>query len=113
MKADIWWDGRERSTKLTLLEPIDVEGWTVPAGYVSDGSSIPRAFWAWLDPLDARYVKVFVWHDWAYDEGIFPREHVDGMMRQYLVRAGMRRSQAAVIYWMVTLFGGSHYALCN
>lgn len=31
MKADIVWDGG--TTKVVLLEPIEVGGWQVPAGY--------------------------------------------------------------------------------
>lgn len=108
MNIDIWWDEREKSTKFTLLEPIDLDGWVVPAGYESDGASIPRWLWTWCSPFDARYIAIFTWHDWAYDEGI-DRHVADTIMMDLLLLAGMRRTQALAIYYAVRLFGESHF----
>lgn len=106
MKIDIHYDN---TTCFTLLEPVDVEGWTVPEGTVSDGASVPRFAWSWCNPLDARYIKIFTWHDWAYYRHIMTRLVVDRMMLYWLIRAGMRKSQAYTIYYAVRLFGAKHW----
>ena len=106
MKADIVWDGG--TTKVVLLEPIEVGGWEVPAGYESDGASVPRWLWPWCSPLDGRYVEIFVLHDWLYDNGI-DREIADTVMANLLVLAGTRWLQAYLIYRAVRAFGGSHH----
>ena len=106
MKADIVWDGG--TTKVVLLEPLNIGGWTVPVGYESDGGSIPRFAWSWCNPLDGRYVKIFVWHDCCYSQGI-DRAWADRTLRDKLILAGMRRTQAYAIYYAVRMFGGRHY----
>ena len=106
MKADIVWDGG--TTKVVLLEPISIGGWEVPAGYESDGASVPRWLWPWCSPLDGRYVEIFVLHDWLYDNGI-DREIADTVMANLLILAGMRWLQAYLIYRAVRAFGGSHH----
>lgn len=106
MKADIVWDGG--TTKVVLLEPISIGGWEVPAGYESDGASVPRWLWPWCSPLDGRYVEIFVLHDWLYDNGI-DREIADTVMANLLIFAGMRWLLAYLIYCGVRAFGGSHH----
>lgn len=107
MKADIVWDGG--TTKVVLLEPLNIGGWEVPEGYESDGASVPRWLWPWCNPLDGRYIKIFVLHDWMYDNGI-DRGIADKVMVNLLINAGMRKTQAYAIYSAVRVFGGSHYS---
>lgn len=106
MKADIVWDG---TTKVILLEPLNIDGWGVPAGYESDGASVPRWLWPWCSPLDGRYIQIFVLHDWMYDNGI-DRDIADTVMVNLLINAGMRKTQAYAIYSAVRVFGGRHYS---
>ena len=41
--------------------------YTVPAGFVSDGCSLPRVFWRIIgNPLQADWVEEAVLHDWLY-----------------------------------------------
>jgi hypothetical protein len=94
---------------VVLLEPVEVDEWTVPAGYISDGGSIPCWLWSWCNPLDGRYIKIFVLHDWMYDEGI-DRAVADRVMRNLLILAGMRKTQAYAIYYAVRVFGGCHHS---
>ena len=106
MKADIVWDGG--TTRVVLLEPLNIGGWEVPVGYESDGASGERWLWPWCSPLDGRYVEIFVLHDWLYDNGI-DREIADTVMANLLILAGMRWLQAYLIYCAVRAFGGIHY----
>ena len=109
MKADIIWDDDSETTMVILLEPIEVGGWTVPAGVASDGGSIPRFAWPWCSPLDGRYLHIYVLHDWCYLHGI-DRELADRTLLDLLILAGMRRTQAYAIYYAVRVFGGSHWS---
>ena len=106
MKADIVWDGG--TTFVVLLEPLNIDGWEVPAGYESDGASVPRWLWPWCSPLDGRYIQIFVLHDWMYDNGI-DRDIADTVMVNLLINAGMRKTQAYAIYGAVRVFGRGHY----
>lgn len=106
MKVDIIWDGG--TTKVVLLEPLNIDGWEVPAGYESDGASVPRWLWPWCSPLDGRYIQIFVLHDWCYLNGI-DRALADKTLLYLLINAGMRTTQAYAIYYAVRVFGGSHY----
>ena len=106
MKADIVWDGG--TTKVVLLEPLNIDGWEVQEGYESDGASVPRWLWPWCSPLDGRYIQIFVLHDWMYDNGI-GRDIADIVMVNLLINAGMRKTQAYAIYGAVRVFGGGHY----
>ena len=109
MKADIIWDEDSETTMVILLEPIEVGGWTVPAGVASDGGSIPRFAWPWCSPLDGRYLHIYVLHDWCYLNGI-DRELADRTLLDLLILAGMRRTQAYAIHCAVRVFGGSHWS---
>ena len=109
MKVDLYYSMQDDSTMLTLLDDIEVSGWTVPKGTVSNGASVPRAFWSYCSPLDGRYLDVFVWHDWAYAEHILPRKKIDILMRDLLITRGMSKSKSYTIYYAVRAFGDSHY----
>lgn len=110
MKADIIWDDDKETTMVVLLEPIEVGGWTVPAGFASDGGSIPRFAWSWCSPLDGRYVHIYVLHDWLFDTHVITRAQADRILLDLLILAGMRRSQAYTIYSAVRVFGGRRWS---
>ena len=110
MKADIIWDDDSETTMVILLEPIEVGGWTVPAGVASDGGSIPRFAWSWCSPLDGRYLHIYVLHDWLFETHFITRAQADRTLLDLLILAGMRRTQAYAIYCAVRVFGGSHWS---
>ena len=110
MKADIIWDDDSETTMVILLEPIEVGGWTVPAGVTSDGGSIPRFAWPWCSPLDGRYIHIFLLHDWLFETHFITRAQADRTLLDLLILAGMRRTQAYAIYCAVRVFGGSHWS---
>lgn len=109
MKIDLYYSSKDESTMFTLLESIDVDEWHIPEGTLSDGASVPSAFWSYCSPLDGRYLDVFAWHDWAYAEHILPRKIIDVLMRDMLIERGMSKTKANIIYYAVRAFGGSHY----
>lgn len=42
MKLELYWDREEKCTKFKLLEDVTVANYVIPAGFISDGASVPR-----------------------------------------------------------------------
>ena len=66
--AEFGADGR----KVKLIEPygfVDPDGmhWDVPAGYETDGASVPAALWAFYPPFTGAYRSAAVIHDYYCD----------------------------------------------
>ena len=67
MKVDLFYDEAERATKFRTLEDEALQfcgkDFTLKAGFVSDGASVPRILWGICTPLDARFIRSFLKHD--------------------------------------------------
>ena len=90
----------------TVVEDYGV----IPAGFATDGASIPRLLWRLLGhPFQSDYIEVFVRHDYRYQTGSLSRKEADKEMLDGLKRAGMGWLKRYTIYWGVRIGGGSHY----
>lgn len=67
--AEAPWLG-DRSNKFKLTEDwlvwIDGEMYTVPKGYITDGSTIPRVVWWLFPPTYGPAFRAAIFHDWCY-----------------------------------------------
>ncbi len=67
MKVDLFYDEAERVTKFRTLEDETLQfcgkDFTLKAGFVSDGASVPRILWGICAPLDAKFIRSFLKHD--------------------------------------------------
>lgn len=67
MKVDLFYDEAERVTKFRTLEDETLQfrgkDFTLKAGFVSDGASVPRVLWGICTPLDAKFIRSFLKHD--------------------------------------------------
>jgi len=109
MKVELYYDGKQESTVVRLLEDVEVGGYTIPSGFCSDGCSCPRSLWSYCSPFDGRYLRIFCLHDYLYSTKAVSRKKADKIMRDLLVEAGMSSVKAYSIYLAVRTFGGSHY----
>lgn len=86
---------------------------TVPAGFASDGASVPRFLWRLLSPkIDAITLAPSIAHDWLYDQGgirDFTRLECDRWYRRSLIDRGYPRWKSWITYIGVRLFGGRHW----
>lgn len=89
---------------------------TVPAGFVTDLASIPRAAWRYIAPTDPCIEMPSVVHDFLYahqgDIGLTPaltREECDDVLIEAMTLCGARWDQRAAVKAAVNLFGGSHW----
>lgn len=114
MKLHVHMERTEAGDRIVLDQPVVFEllgdTYTIPAGFVSDGMSIPRCFWGWLSPqLDFTTLLPSVIHDWLYSEHVCTREEADQWYRDALIDNGFSRGKACLIYAGLRCFGRSHW----
>ncbi len=100
----------ERGNVFRLLEPMTAAGVTVPAGFESDGASVPRFFWrAVFPPGDAHALRAAFVHDWLYRNGSRAEEWsglaADRLFYRLLLEDGVPPLRAWMAYSGVRLFG--------
>jgi hypothetical protein len=84
--------------------------WTVPAGFVTDGASIPQAFWSLIgSPFTGLYRVAAVFHDAAYDNWGVARDDADNMLRNAMLDLGCSAWLADTIYEGVRVGGEQSY----
>ena len=100
----------------TLLEDLaivwDGKALVVPAGFKSDGASVPRFFWRCVfPPGDSRALRAAFAHDFIYREHPFGwnKEDADNLFYHLLREDGMSWFSSQGAYWGVRLFGSSSW----
>lgn len=92
---------------------VDGMMFAVPAGFKTDGASIPRFLWRLCGhPLETRRFPIAVLHDRLYEEGAalgLTRQQVDEIYRDGLIALGYGKWAAATEYYAIRLCGGSHW----
>lgn len=82
---------------------------TVPAGFETDGGSIPRPLWWLYPPFGGRCDEAYVIHDYAYAEAErleLSRAEADALMLEAMEVLGFRASGRWILYQTLRLFGG-------
>jgi len=98
----------DRGNVYTLLEDLRWGNITVPAGFESDGASVPRFFWRLVfPPGDADALRAAILHDYIYREhpAGWTRADADRLFYMILVADGVPKFRALLAYWGVRLFG--------
>ena len=98
-----------RGNIFRLLEPLETSDFTVPAGFESDGASVPRIFWRLVfPPTDTRALRAAVIHDYIYrqqPEG-WDRRMADDLFFRLLVEDGVPTWRARLAWLGVRVGGG-------
>ena len=82
----------------------------IPAGFITDGASIPRFLWRIIDhPFQSDYIEIYVEHDYDYQTGNISRAEADQKMLDGLKSKDMGYFKRYTIYWAVRLFGAKYY----
>lgn len=115
-KVDIPWYAMEMDGELYCIvaNPVDMNQWgidtKIPAGFMSDGMSVPKFFWRWLGPKVAPVtVSPSIVHDWMYHTHCVERKIADKWYRDALIHNGYSKIKAYACYAGLRLFGGSHW----
>lgn len=81
--------------------------WTVPAGYVVNGASIPRAVWASVGgPWSGKYRNASVVHDYLTGERISTSKIVHRLFYEGMIHSGVSKARARIMYAAVVVGGG-------
>ncbi len=79
---------------------------TVPAGFVTDGASIPKVFWSIMSPF-GEYFEAAVIHDFLYSRKseVYDRFVADNIFKEAMYNIGVPWPTREIIYRAVRLFG--------
>lgn len=107
-----------RSFAFGLTGPHDPEHIIVPAGFCSDGASVPRLFWGVISNW-GKYAQAAIVHDLIYATGLLDRAAADRIFREAIQVLGRdtetdlptARGQVSsfIGYWAVQLGGAGGY----
>lgn len=81
---------------------------TVPAGFVTDLATVPRAFWS-LFPPDGDYAKAAVIHDYLYQSRTVSRLYADEIFNEAMAVLGVHPLTRWLIFKTVRTFGGRYF----
>lgn len=90
----------------------DGDEYKLPAGFGTDGASIPRFLWRLCGtPLEVPRLYAALVHDWLYSGGdvTASREDADKLYRDIQIALDVSRVKAYVEYYALRWFGGSHW----
>lgn len=73
--------------------------WTVPAGSIINGASIPRVLWFLGSPFIGNYREASVVHDYFYHQNDFTRKSVDKMFFNACRAGGLTAADAGAMYF--------------
>ena len=106
----------ENGDVITLLEELRVvyngRILTVPAGFESDGASVPRFLWSTVSPaLDPRTLRAAIAHDYLYRTTPpgWTRKEADELFYDFCREDGLSWWASQKAYWGVRIFGGSSW----
>ena len=89
--------------------PIQVLGYTVPAGFVTDLASIPLAMQGERLAPDGPWWRAAVLHDWLYVTQAVTRAEADRLFLAALREDAIRVRARLPMFLMVRVFGGNAY----
>lgn len=109
MKYSIKLRPAEQDGYWILEEPFTYEDITVPAGFVSDLSSIPWGF-QWLIPKGGPKAAAAIVHDYLYQTGKVSRKEADEIFLKIMREQEVAAWKRYAMYGAVRLFGSNFYA---
>ena len=78
---------------------------TIKAGYIGDGASVPRGF-RWLIERDGVHRESALLHDYLYESKKFKRKETDQIFRECLKFQGLASWKVFLMYNAVRIGGG-------
>lgn len=77
----------------------------VPVGFVTDGASVPRAFWWYASPFSGRHAAAALVHDYCYQSACVTKEEADDIFEEAMLSCGVRKGKAKAMAASVRMFG--------
>jgi hypothetical protein len=95
-----WMNG----TDWRVVEDFEWSSVCVPAGFITDGASIPRIVHTWARPTGPNFPSALI-HDYRYRLQMGNRKDADDEFYYNLRILGLRWSKAFLMYLFVRTFG--------
>lgn len=102
MKLETFWNGEK--ILFRLLEPVEVNGFVIPKGFVTDFASVPKSMWNILPPLGLHNEGALL-HDYLYDNRIGTRKQADDIFLNVMLSSGVKTHVAWIMYLGVRIGG--------
>lgn len=83
---------------------------TVPAGYLSDGASVPELVWN-IEPPFGDCLEAAMHHDWLYSSKTRPRAEADLVFLEGMTVLGLAWWKRSLLYRAVRMGGARGYGL--
>lgn len=89
-----------------LTSSLNYNDITVPIGFITDLSSVPRIFWS-IYPPSGRYMAASIVHDFLYCRHSVSRKKADIIFLEAMKESDppVRFATRYLFYWAVRLFG--------
>lgn len=94
-----WW----QRPYYQLINNIECAGHSVPAGFISDGATVPRIFWPIFPPI-GRYLKATLVHDYYLQQG-YSRKQADHHFKACLIALNVEPWRVNVLFYAVRVYG--------
>jgi hypothetical protein len=97
---------RGKSRLFRILQPLAFGNIVAPAGFVTDGASIPRMFWPIFGPHGSYFGAAIV-HDYLYSPAntYMSRKEADQVFLQAMIRCGVGVATRQLVYRAVRVGG--------
>lgn len=81
---------------------------TIKKGLITNGASIPRAFWSIIGcPMSGLYVGSAIIHDGLYGSHILTKEESDMLFLDMMTHNGVSKIKRTLMFWAVKYAGKS------
>ena len=80
----------------------------VPAGFETDGASVPRVLWVVFSPAGVLF-QASVIHDYLYSNAIKTKAYADHAFKLTAITYKARKHEAMIAYYFVSWFGKGKY----
>ena len=96
-----------------LIDDFYFNEYKVPAGFITDGASIPKPFWSIVgSPFTGKYVGVAILHDYLYSKECvydISFEEANEIFYSGMLKLGVNRFKAYLMYKAVCVFGKKRF----
>ena len=97
-----------KSNTWRLLACYTIDGVTIPAGFESDGATVPRFLWWYVPPTGPHLPAVLI-HDYLYKHAIGTKAAADDAFYRVLRQSGVGYLKSRLMYWGVKIVGRGAY----
>jgi len=105
LRADFCDSGRRVILSKPYTVTLDDATFEIPAGFVTDFASVPRAFWRIVPPW-GRYFPAAIVHDYLYSIHDRPKEAADKIFLLIMEALKIPAWRRHIMYRAVRWFGG-------